>query len=376
MRPSIIPGVKTIDAVERAIKERSPGPLVPLTGVPINPDDVARDVKAARGRGVNWAEAILGGVARNAPVTSDAWQIVEAGQGKELGGPNHGRLLGPGEIADRWASGVTGIISAGIALGAGLAGAAGGVARPPARPAPAPPVRPGPRFVEVPKLDGDPLFKPGGRLEAVPADGPAAGAGGVSGRPGMVEPCPPVKKPGEAGLVPALTGGRDEAPGIGGTNRGRLENSAEPPTNGGPRVPKPGDPDYVGPIAPTTRRLLGHNEYKISDPAKAAKTKQDLLDYYKKHAKNPSIEPVEGLAGAQIDTVTGKIKIGQEVLDNYPHLADGYLVEELRHFQVLHQQKMLGRALTAAEEAALEKDIVQFMARKDSGFQVFDPRKR
>ncbi len=55
----------------------------------------------------------------------------------------------------------------------------------------------------------------------------------------------------------AVTGGRDEAPGIGGTNRGRLENSAEPPTNGGPRVPKPGDPDFVGPIAPRTMPAAG-----------------------------------------------------------------------------------------------------------------------
>ncbi|HLN27889.1 MAG TPA: hypothetical protein VK395_09100, partial [Gemmataceae bacterium] len=133
----------------------------------------------------------------------------------------------------------------------------------------------------------------------------------------------------------------------------------------------------VGAGAPgNVERLLGHNEYAVSDAAKGAKTKQALLDYYKKYAKNPSIEPVEGMAGAQIDTVSGKIKIGREVLDKYPHLADGYLVEELRHFQVLQQQKMVGRVLTAAEAAALEKDIVDFMARPESGFKVFDPRKR
>lgn len=113
----------------------------------------------------------------------------------------------------------------------------------------------------------------------------------------------------------------------------------------------------------------------MNDAAKAARTKQSLLDYYKKHAPNRSIEVVEGISGAQIDTVTGKIKIGREVIDNHPDLADGYLVEELRHFQVLHQN-MLGRAMTAAEEAALEKDIVQYMARAESGFKVFDPRNR
>jgi len=82
------------------------------------------------------------------------------------------------------------------------------------------------------------------------------------------------------------------------------------------------------------------------------------------------------LAGAEINTVNGKINIGKEVVENYPHLADGYLVEELRHFQVLHQKKFLGRALTAAEETALENDIVQFMARPESGFKVFDPKKK
>jgi hypothetical protein len=128
-------------------------------------------------------------------------------------------------------------------------------------------------------------------------------------------------------------------------------------------------------VAAKVRKLLGHNEYKARDAAKAARTKRSLLEYYKKYAKKPSITPVEGLAGAEIDTVTGEIRIGKELLEKYPDLVDGYLVEELRHFQVLHQQKMLGRAVTTAEEAALEQDIVDFMAREESGFKVFDPRK-
>ncbi len=133
-------------------------------------------------------------------------------------------------------------------------------------------------------------------------------------------------------------------------------------------------------VGSRTGRLFGHNEYIVSDSIKAEKVKQELLSFYintmKAKNKTPRIVVVEGMKGAQINTVTGEIRISRKVVENYPHLKDGYLVEELHHFKVLCDMKLFGRELTQAEAAIVEKKVVEFMTSKESGFKIFDPRRR
>jgi hypothetical protein len=133
-------------------------------------------------------------------------------------------------------------------------------------------------------------------------------------------------------------------------------------------------------VGSRTGRLFGREEYIVIDPIKAEKVKQELLSFYiktmKAKNKTPSIRVVDGMYGAQIDTVTGEIWISRQVIENYPHLKDGYLVEELHHFKVLCDMKLFGKKLTQTQAAMVEKEIVKFMTSKESGFKIFDPRRQ
>jgi hypothetical protein len=132
------------------------------------------------------------------------------------------------------------------------------------------------------------------------------------------------------------------------------------------------------PGASAPSRLFGHNEYVVGDAALAARVKQGLEAYYKRHApKGATIRWVDNVPGGRngyIDTVTGDIRLSKDLLTpKYRHLADGVLVEELQHFQQLHSRGWIGRNLTAAENALLEQEVVRRM--QCSGFRIFDPRR-
>ena len=118
------------------------------------------------------------------------------------------------------------------------------------------------------------------------------------------------------------------------------------------------------------RFLFGHNEYIIADTAKFTAKKSELMEYYRKHCEKAEIVEMANLGGAQIDTVNGRIAIAKD-LDKYPLLKDGYLMEELFHFQQLHQRGWFGRPLTAAENKAMEDEVVQLLL--GAGFRIFDP---
>jgi hypothetical protein len=118
-------------------------------------------------------------------------------------------------------------------------------------------------------------------------------------------------------------------------------------------------------------RLFGHNEYIVTDAAKLAQTKSGLMDYFLKHGSG-QIEYVDDLAGAVIDTRNGVIQISKAIRDKYPHLLDGYLMEELQHFHQLHSRGWLGHTLTQAEHDILEHEVIRRLLK--SGLEIFDPR--
>jgi hypothetical protein len=125
-------------------------------------------------------------------------------------------------------------------------------------------------------------------------------------------------------------------------------------------------------------KLFGSNEYAVADAAKAAKVRQALEAYYKENAPpGASIKWVDNVPGGRnglINTQTGEILLSNELRTQFPHLAEGTLVEELQHFHQLQARGWLGRNVTGAEEALLEQEVVQRMQR--SGFKIFDTRKR
>ena len=129
--------------------------------------------------------------------------------------------------------------------------------------------------------------------------------------------------------------------------------------------------------ADAEKALFGHNEYVVADTAKAGKVKESLEAFYKAKApKGASIKWVDNVPGGRnglINTETGEILLSKDLLIKYPQLADGVLVEELQHFHQLQSRGWIGRALTAEENALLEKEVVQRMQR--SGFKIFDPRR-
>ena len=120
------------------------------------------------------------------------------------------------------------------------------------------------------------------------------------------------------------------------------------------------------------RPVKGVQEYEVVDPAKAAATRAKLEAHWRANAKEPVIEYVEGLEGAQIDTTTGRIRVSKEVAERFPHLEEGYIMEELQHFQQLTERGWLGRELTQAEVVELEAEVVGRIL--ESGFATFRPR--
>ena len=125
-------------------------------------------------------------------------------------------------------------------------------------------------------------------------------------------------------------------------------------------------------------RLFGHNEYVVADAAHAARVRQGLEAYYRQHAPpGATIRWVDNLPGGRngaLNTRTGVIELSNDLLTpQYRHLADGVLMEELQHFHQLQSRGWIGRNLTAAEQALIEREVVQRIER--SGFRIFDPRR-
>ncbi|MFO0967461.1 MAG: hypothetical protein U0793_18030 [Gemmataceae bacterium] len=128
-------------------------------------------------------------------------------------------------------------------------------------------------------------------------------------------------------------------------------------------------------LAPT--RLFGHNEYEVANAAQAARVRRALEAYYNQYAPpGATIRWVDNVPGGRngfLDTVTGDIRLSNDLLINYPHWAEGLLMEELQHFHQLQSRGWIGRALTDTEEALIELQVVRRMRR--SGFRIFDPRR-
>ncbi len=118
-------------------------------------------------------------------------------------------------------------------------------------------------------------------------------------------------------------------------------------------------------------KLFGWYEYVVANATKATAAQKELLQFYKTHAKNPSIEWVANIPGNKngyIDTVTGKIFLNKALQEEkYAHLAAGVEIEELLHFKQLYDRGWIGRQLTKAESNELEKEVVGLI--KYSGFK-------
>ncbi len=117
-------------------------------------------------------------------------------------------------------------------------------------------------------------------------------------------------------------------------------------------------------------KLFGSSEYVIGDANTAMSTQNSLLRNYAANAPNPGIDIVEGLTqNAHIDTVSGRISLSSDLVQNYPNLIDGTVTEELFHFQQLQANGLLGCSVTAAQAQTMESEVVNLML--NSGFKTF-----
>jgi hypothetical protein len=114
--------------------------------------------------------------------------------------------------------------------------------------------------------------------------------------------------------------------------------------------------------------LFGHTEYVIADADLAMSVQSSLLNDYAKNAPDPGIDIVDDLfENAFIDTVTGRIKLSGDLVENYPHLIDGAVTEELFHFLQLQAKNLIGKKLTPAQSVKMEAEVVLLML--NSGFK-------
>jgi hypothetical protein len=127
-------------------------------------------------------------------------------------------------------------------------------------------------------------------------------------------------------------------------------------------------------VAGHARTLFGHSEYVVKDAALASRVKQGLLTFWKKNAKGATLQFVEDskmIGDARIDSVTGNIQIRASLQTKYPHLVEGYVMEELHHFHQLKQKGLFGKELTAAQNKAIEDEVVRRIEK--SGFEKYRP---
>jgi hypothetical protein len=80
------------------------------------------------------------------------------------------------------------------------------------------------------------------------------------------------------------------------------------------------------------------------------------------------MDVVQGLTqNAVINTVNGRISISADLVENFPHLIDGAVTEELFHFQQLRARDLLGGPITGNQRRAMEDELVHLML--SSGFK-------
>jgi RHS repeat-associated protein len=125
---------------------------------------------------------------------------------------------------------------------------------------------------------------------------------------------------------------------------------------------------FSGKAAGGGTKLFGHTEYVIADADLAMSVQSSLLNDYAKNAPDPGIDIVDDLfENAFIDTVTGRIKLSGDLVENYPHLIDGAVTEELFHFLQLQAKNLIGKKLTPAQSVKMEAEVVLLML--NSGFK-------